>query len=117
MLRFRAGPEKDGGKKDDDGDTRGTPGLDVKTRSERPRMFKVLFHNDDFTTMEFVVEVLMSVFRRSRIEATRIMLTVHKGRTGLAGVYSREIAETKAAQAMDLARQRGYPLLVTTEPE
>ncbi|MFZ5477178.1 MAG: ATP-dependent Clp protease adaptor ClpS [Myxococcota bacterium] len=80
-------------------------------------MFKCVFHNDDYTTMEFVVEVLMSVFRRTRVEATRIMLSVHKGGRGIAGVYTREVAETKATRAMDLARSRGYPLLVTTEPE
>ena len=80
-------------------------------------MYKVLFHNDDYTTMEFVVEVLMTVFHRTRVEATRVMLSVHKSGRGTAGVYTREIAETKADLAMDRARTRGYPLLVTTEPE
>ncbi|MFN7144221.1 MAG: ATP-dependent Clp protease adaptor ClpS [Myxococcota bacterium] len=109
----RLGPDK----KDDDGETRGAPGVDVKTRVERPRMYKVLFHNDDYTTMEFVVEVLISVFRRTRVEATRVMLSIHRSGRGVAGVYTREIAETKAQLAMDRARERGYPLLVTTEPE
>lgn len=113
MLRFRAGPEK----KDDDGNVRIAPDLDVKTRLETPRMYKVLFHNDDYTTMEFVVEVLSVVFRRTRVEATRIMLSIHRSGRGVAGVYTREIAETKAQLAMDRARDRGYPLLVTTEPE
>ncbi len=113
MLRFRAGPEK----KDDDGNVRIAPDLDVKTRVEKPRMYKVLFHNDDYTTMEFVVEVLSVVFRRTRVEATRIMLSIHRSGKGVAGVYTREIAETKAQLAMDRARDRGYPLLVTTEPE
>ena len=113
MLRFRSGPEK----KDDDGGVRIAPDVDVKTRVEKPRMFKVLFHNDDYTTMEFVVEVLTVVFRRTRVEATRIMLSVHRTGRGVAGVYTREIAETKAQLAMDRARERGYPLLVTTEPE
>jgi ATP-dependent Clp protease adaptor protein ClpS len=113
MLRFRAGPEK----KDDDGNVRIAPDLDVKTRVEKPRMYKVLFHNDDYTTMEFVVEVLTVVFRRTRVEATRIMLSIHRSGKGVAGVYTREIAETKAQLAMDRARDRGYPLLVTTEPE
>jgi len=118
VLSFAAGTTPYAGHPDDDeGDTRGAPGTDVRTRTEKPRMYKVLFHNDDYTTMEFVVEVLMTVFRRTRVEATRIMLTVHTGRAGLAGVYTREIAETKADQAMDMARGRGYPLLVTTEPE
>jgi ATP-dependent Clp protease adaptor protein ClpS len=59
----------------------------------------------------------MTVFRRSRVEATRVMLSVHKGGKGIAGVYTKEVAETRAAIAMDRARERGFPLLVTTEPE
>jgi ATP-dependent Clp protease adaptor protein ClpS len=110
----RAGPPD---RKDDDADVRGAPGADVKTRVETPRMFKVVFHNDDYTTMEFVVEVLMTVFRRTRVEATRVMLAIHKGGKGVAGVYTREVAESRAAIAMDRARERGFPLLVTTEPE
>jgi ATP-dependent Clp protease adaptor protein ClpS len=106
-----------GGGGGDGTDTRGSPGTDVKERTEKPRMHKVLFHNDDYTTMEFVLEVLMAVFRRSRVEATRIMLTVHQGGKGVAGVYTREIAETKATATMDRARAAGFPLLVTTEPE
>lgn len=89
----------------------------TKPRVERPKMWKVLLHNDDFTTMEFVIEVLMLVFRKSKVEATRIMLSVHSGGKGVAGVFTKEIAEAKAGQALDLARSRAYPLLVTTEPE
>jgi arylsulfatase A-like enzyme len=82
---------------DDDGtDTRGAPGTDVLTRVERPRMYKCLFHNDDYTSMEFVTEVLMTVFRKTRVEAHRIMLSIHNGGRGVAGVYTKEIAETKA---------------------
>lgn len=106
-----------GGGRDGDTDTRGAPGADVLDRTEKPRMYKVLFHNDDYTTMEFVVEVLTTVFRRTRVEATRIMLSVHRSGKGVAGVYTRETAETKAQLAMDRAGERGYPLLVTTEPE
>ena len=103
---------------DDNGtDTRGTPATDVLTRIDRPRMFKCLFHNDDYTSMEFVTEVLMTVFRRSRVEAHRIMLSIHNGGRGVAGVYTKDIAETKAAAAVEKARSRGYPLLVTTEPD
>jgi ATP-dependent Clp protease adaptor protein ClpS len=113
-LPLRAGPESP----DDDGtDTRGAPGTDVLTRVERPRMYKCLFHNDDYTSMEFVTEVLMTVFRKTRVEAHRIMLSIHNGGRGVAGVYTKEIAETKATAAMEKARSRGYPLLVTTEPE
>ena len=65
---------------------------------ERPRRFKVLLHNDDFTPMEFVIMVLMELFHRSSAEATRIMLHVHRNGVGVAGVFSREIAEAKAAR-------------------
>ena len=98
-------------------DTQKSPGADIKERIQKPRNFKVLLHNDDYTTMEFVVEVLMEVFRRTRVEATRIMLLVHNNGKGVAGVYTREIAETKATLAIDKARAAGYPLLATTEPE
>lgn len=99
------------------GGTKESAGTDVKERVEKPRMYKVLLHNDDYTTMEFVVLVLTQVFHRSRIESTRIMLLVHNNGKGVAGVYTREVAETKATQAIDVARAAGYPLLATTEPE
>lgn len=89
----------------------------VRTEKKEPQLFKVLLLNDDYTTMEFVTEVLMNVFRKSRLESTRIMLSVHRSGKGIAGIYPREIAEAKSGQAMDLARSRAYPLLVTTEPE
>ncbi len=89
----------------------------VLERTKRPRRFKVVMHNDDYTPMDFVVHVLESVFHRSKAEATRIMLTVHNEGAGIAGVYSREVAETKTAQSLRYARSEGYPLLVTTEPE
>jgi ATP-dependent Clp protease adaptor protein ClpS len=77
----------------------------------------VLFHNDDFTTMEFVVEVLQRFFHKTETEALHIMLTVHKKGRAVAGVYSRDVAETKVAEVMGHARDRGYPLLLTAEPE
>jgi len=89
----------------------------TKPKVEKPKMYKVLLHNDDYTSMEFVTEVLMNVFRKSRMEATRVMLAVHRSGKGVAGIYTKEISEAKSGQAMDLARGRAYPLLVTTEPE
>jgi len=89
----------------------------VKERVKRPRRHKVVLHNDDFTPMEFVVELLESVFNRSGAEATRIMLAVHRSGIGIAGVFSHEIAEAKAARAVRFSRESGYPLLCTTEPE
>ncbi len=79
-------------------------------------MARVLFHNDDYTTMEFVVDVLRRFFDKDPTEATRIMLMVHYTGVGVAGVYPAEIAETKAAQATEYARAHEYPLLITTEP-
>ena len=88
-----------------------------ETRLEKPKLYKVLLHNDDFTTMEFVVFVLSHVFMRSGAEAEAIMLKVHHEGVGLAGVYSFEIANMKAEKAMNLARAQEYPLLCTVEEE
>ena len=84
---------------------------------EKPRLFKVLLHNDDFTTMEFVVYVLQNVFGHNEASAVRIMLNVHTQGTGVAGVYTYEVAETKAERATQLARAHEYPLLCTVEEE
>ena len=89
----------------------------LKERVDKPRRYKVIVHNDDFTPMEFVIHVLEDVFHKSKAEATRIMLTVHNEGAGVAGTYSREVAETKAARTVQYARDNGYPLLLTTEPE
>ena len=88
-----------------------------ETKLEKPRLFKVLLHNDDFTTMDFVVFVLEYVFMRDTMEAFSIMLKVHNEGVGLAGVYPYEIANMKAEKAMNLARAREYPLLCTVEEE
>ncbi|MDQ2745898.1 MAG: ATP-dependent Clp protease adaptor ClpS [Acidobacteriota bacterium] len=88
-----------------------------ETRLEKPPLYKVILHNDDFTTMEFVVFVLIQVFLRSDAEAFAIMLKVHHEGSGLAGVYPFEIANMKAEKAMNLARAQEYPLLCTVEEE
>jgi ATP-dependent Clp protease adaptor protein ClpS len=88
-----------------------------ETRLEKPPLYKVILHNDDFTTMEFVVFVLSHVFLRSDAEAFAIMLQVHHEGIGIAGVYSFEIANMKAEKAMNLARAQEYPLLCTVEEE
>jgi ATP-dependent Clp protease adaptor protein ClpS len=80
-----------------------------------PPLYKVLLHNDDYTTMEFVILILEKVFLKTTAEATRIMLNVHNQGIGIAGVYTREIAETKVAIVLDLARKNEYPLLCTME--
>src|SRR6187549_1021569 len=105
----------------DMGDTdRGTDGqLLERTRQEtkKPELFKVLLLNDDYTTMEFVVEVLENVFNKAPAEAYRIMMAVHTQGQGLCGVYPFEVAETKVATVVDLARSNGFPLRATMEPE
>lgn len=83
---------------------------------EKPRLYKVLLLNDDYTTMEFVVQVLMEVFYHPEEEAVRIMLNVHHRGVGVAGVYSREIAETKVSRVTDMARAHEYPLACKMEP-
>jgi ATP-dependent Clp protease adaptor protein ClpS len=84
---------------------------------DEPPLYRVLLHNDDYTTMQFVVEVLMAVFNKSMEEATRIMLIVHQKGAGLCGVYPLEIAETKVNTVETLARENGFPLKCSMEQE
>ena len=97
------------------------PGFDtnVQDRPEEevrePEMFRVVLHNDDYTTMEFVVEVLVIVFQKDIISATRIMLDVHRKGRGLVGTYTYDIATTKANQVHQMAREREFPLRCTVE--
>ena len=89
-----------------------------KHKVKPPSKYKVIFHNDDYTPMDFVVIALMALFRKSSDEAFRIMMNVHeKGRGIAGGPYSKEIAETKVANVMDFARQNGHPLKATFEKE
>ncbi|HVG37681.1 MAG TPA: ATP-dependent Clp protease adaptor ClpS [Pyrinomonadaceae bacterium] len=82
---------------------------------EEPPLYKVMLHNDNFTTMEFVVFILQSVFGRSETEAVQVMLQVHLGGVGVAGIYSYEIAQMKVEKVTTLAREYEYPLLCTME--
>lgn len=100
-------------------DREGEVALETETRPkvDKPRLWRVLLHNDNYTTMEFVVMVLISVFHKPEGEATRIMLDVHQKGVGRVGVYTREVAETKVARVQELAQQAEFPLLCTMEPE
>jgi len=88
-----------------------------KKKLKKPGKYKVLLHNDDYTTMEFVVSVLMSVFNRDQDSAFQIMMHVHQAGIGVAGIYTKEIAETKTAKTIELARKYDFPLECTMEPE
>ena len=83
---------------------------------ERPRMWRVLLHNDDYTAQDFVVFVLESIFHKPRAEAVEIMMAVHVSGIGVAGIYTHDVAETKLTSTRQLAEQHEYPLLVTMEP-
>lgn len=89
--------------------------LEDKVHIEEPPMYKVMLHNDDYTTMDFVIMVLETVFHKKSGEAAAIMLNVHKQGLGLAGIYTREIADTKVHIVHDLARQNEFPLRCSME--
>ncbi|MBF0412317.1 MAG: ATP-dependent Clp protease adapter ClpS [Desulfamplus sp.] len=90
---------------------------DSDTKDRQPPMYKVILHNDDYTTMDFVVEILMKVFGKSFEIATQIMLNVHEQGRGICGIYTRDIAETKVNTVHALAREREFPLKSTIEKE
>jgi ATP-dependent Clp protease adaptor protein ClpS len=89
----------------------------AKPKTKKPSMYKVLMLNDDYTPMEFVVHILERFFHKTREEATRIMLHVHRRGVGVCGVYTYEVAETKVTQVMDFARRHQHPLQCTMEKE
>jgi ATP-dependent Clp protease adaptor protein ClpS len=90
---------------------------DVKIQARRPKLYMVLMHNDDYTTMEFVVEVLVKYFNKIPSEAAKVMLDVHKKGVGVAGVYPYDIAETKISQVHLEAREKGFPLRLSLKEE
>jgi ATP-dependent Clp protease adaptor protein ClpS len=87
----------------------------IEEEIDEPPMYKVVLHNDDYTTMEFVVDVLQTVFHKPPAEAARIMLTVHRNGHGVCGVFTREVAETKVEMVGHLAKKNGFPLRCTME--
>lgn len=102
---------------DEKRDKKGGTALKERSRTKRPKRYKVLLYNDDYTTMEFVVAVLQAVFRLGPSEATAVMLKVHEEGRGIAGVYPHEIAESKVLAVHDKARAAGYPLRAGLEEE
>ncbi len=115
MMRMMAGNK--GPNRDDDKE--GRTGLVTKTRpkTKKPSLYRVLLLNDDYTPMEFVIIVLQKFFGKGQDEAARIMLMVHHKGSGICGVYTYEVAETKVTQVIDFARQHGHPLQCTMEKE
>ena len=100
-----------------DNDTVTKPTIKDEIKVERPRLHKVILVNDDFTPREFVVTILKAEFRMSEDQALRVMMTAHRRGACVVAVYTKDVAETKATNATDTARSKGYPLLFTTEPE
>ena len=93
------------------------PRTKTKPKVERPKLWKVILLNDDYTPREFVVSVLMAEFRMSEDQAYKVMITAHRRGVCVVAVFTKDVAETKATRATDAGRAKGYPLLFTTEPE
>ena len=104
--RPRGDPEREGGL-----------ATEEKREVKRPARFRVILFNDSYTPMEFVVGLLEQLFKKGPAEATQLMLQIHKGGKGVAGVYVLEVAETKVAAVHRMAEERGYPLRAGSEPE
>ncbi len=98
-------------------DTVTAPRVQLEIKVERPRLYKVILVNDDFTPREFVVLVLKAEFKMAGEQASRVMSTAHQRGACVVAVFTKDVAETKATNATDMARKKGYPLLFTTEPE
>jgi len=94
-----------------------TPRTKLRPKTKRPPLYKVILLNDDYTPREFVVLVLKAVFRMNEDEAYRVMMTAHRRGACVIAVYAKDVAETKAKEATELGKSKGYPLFFTTEPE
>ena len=112
MASKKPPPDKPGRPQKDGGTV-----LEERVSTKKPRMWRVLMHNDDYTTQEFVVYVLTQFFRKEPTLASFLMLKVHQTGKAIVGVYTKDIAETKVAQVTDYAREQGHPLQLTTEPD
>lgn len=99
------------------GDTVVKPRVRTRLKVERPKLYKVILLNDDFTPREFVVRVLKAEFRMSEDQAHRVMITAHRRGVCVVAVFTRDVAETKATRATDAGKAAGYPLMFTVEPE
>ena len=93
------------------------PRTKTRTKTQRPKLYKVILLNDDFTPREFVVQVLKAVFRMNETQAYAVMLTAHRRGACVIAVFTKDVAETKAKEATELGKSQGYPLFFTTEPE
>ena len=110
MLKIRMGNEED--------TTKGDPGVAIadKVELEKPKMYKVLMHNDDYTTMEFVIHALMKFFSKNYDEAHAIMLSIHNEGIGMCGIYTYEVAESKSSKVNRYSKGKGHPLKTSIEP-
>ena len=97
--------------------TKTRPRVETKPKTERPKLYKVILINDDFTPREFVVRVLKAEFRLSEDQANRVMITAHRRGVCVVAVFTKDVAETKATRATDAGKAQGFPLMFTTEPE
>lgn len=98
-------------------ETSGNVAEKSKIKVKKPSLYKVIMHNDDYTTMEFVLSVLVNIFKKDVGEANKIMMDVHKKGIGIAGIYTYDIAATKVNKAMNLAKEEGFPFKLTIEKE
>jgi len=101
----------------DNPSTKVKPKVKTTPKTARPPLYKVILLNDDYTPREFVVQVLKAVFRMNADQAYRVMMTAHRRGACVIAVYTRDVAETKAKEATELGKSKGYPLFFTTEPE